>query len=60
MAVIADSSDDANTFAPLPKRLGKLRVEVDSTVALSATRAVTIQSEHPGISNCTLFFSKIS
>ena len=38
-AMEANSADARNTFAPLPKRLGKLRVEVDTTVDLSATRA---------------------
>ena len=37
------------TFAPVPKRFGKLRVEVETTVAPSATRArLPIHREQPG------------
>ena len=52
VAVTALSSAEARyTFAPLPRRFGKLRVDVDSTVALSATLAwLPMHNEHPGIS----------
>ena len=40
MAEIEASSAEARkTLAPLPRRFGKFRVEVDTTVDLSATRA---------------------
>lgn len=38
-AMEASSAEARKTLAPLPRRLGKLRVEVDTTVDLSATRA---------------------
>ena len=42
-ATAASSADAKKTFAPLPRRLGKLRVDVETTVQvtvdLSATRA---------------------
>lgn len=52
MAHTAASSAEARyTSAPLPRRLGKLRVEVDTQVLLSATRAwLPMQREQPGIS----------
>ncbi len=50
-ATAASSADAKNTLAPVPKRLGKFRVEVDTTVESSATRAwLPIHKEHPGIS----------
>lgn len=38
-ATAASSADARYTLAPLPSRLGKLRVDVDTTVVLSPTRA---------------------
>jgi hypothetical protein len=38
-AMAATSADDKYTSASSPRRLGKLRVEVETTVALSLTRA---------------------
>ena len=50
-ATAASSAEAKNTFAPVPRRLGKLRVEVDTTVDSSATRAwLPIHKEQPGIS----------
>ena len=50
-ATAASSADARKTLAPLPRRLGKLRVEVETTVDLSATRAwLPMHREQPGIS----------
>mmetsp|Transcript_20719 Transcript_20719/g.53528 ORF Transcript_20719/g.53528 Transcript_20719/m.53528 type:complete len:209 (-) Transcript_20719:2263-2889(-) len=50
-ATAASSADARYTLAPLPRRLGKLRVDVETTVELSATRAwLPMHSEQPGIS----------
>jgi len=38
-AKAASSAEARKTSAPLPSRLGKLRVEVETTVEFSATRA---------------------
>ena len=50
-ATAANSALAKKTFAPVPRRFGKLRVDVETTVALSATRAwLPIHREQPGIS----------
>eukprot|EP00405_Crypthecodinium_cohnii_P014048 CAMPEP_0206455548 /NCGR_PEP_ID=MMETSP0324_2-20121206/21818_1 /ASSEMBLY_ACC=CAM_ASM_000836 /TAXON_ID=2866 /ORGANISM="Crypthecodinium cohnii, Strain Seligo" /LENGTH=66 /DNA_ID=CAMNT_0053926273 /DNA_START=34 /DNA_END=230 /DNA_ORIENTATION=+ len=50
-ATAANSALAKYTFAPWPNRLGKFRVEVETTVALSATRAwLPMHKEQPGIS----------
>ena len=50
-ATAASSADARKTLAPLPRRLGKLRVDVDTTVDLSDTRAwLPMHNEQPGIS----------
>ena len=47
----ANSADARYTLVFLPKRLGKLRVDVDTTVAPSRTWAwLPMHSEQPGIS----------
>merc|ERR1719240_1005009 len=46
----ASSAEARKTSAPLPRRLGKLRVEVETTTALSATRAwLPMQREQPRV-----------
>ena len=50
-ATAPSSAEPRNTFAPLPIRSSKLRVEVEKTVAPSGTRAwLPMQSEQPAIS----------
>jgi hypothetical protein len=50
-AIAANSALTKNTLVFLPKRLGKLRVLVDTTVAPSRTWAwFPMHSEQPGIS----------
>ena len=44
-ATVASSADARKTSAPLPRRFGKFRVEVETTVALSATRACRASSQ---------------
>ncbi|MNN99649.1 hypothetical protein D3C81_2193500 [compost metagenome] len=50
-ATAASSAEARYTLAPSPRRLGKLRVEVETTVEFAATRAwLPMHSEQPGIS----------
>ncbi len=50
-AMAASSAEPRNTLVFLPRRLGKLRVEVEITVAPSRTCAwLPMHSEQPGIS----------
>jgi hypothetical protein len=49
-AIAANSAEAKNTLVFLPKRLGKLRVLVDTTVAPSRTWAwLPMHSEQPGV-----------
>ena len=59
--IAATSAEAKNTLAPSPSLFGKLRVEVDTTVDSASTLAwLPIHNEHPGISNLTPAFSKMS
>lgn len=50
-AMAASSAEARKTLAPFPRRFGKLRVEVETTVVLSPTRAwLPMHREQPGIS----------
>ena len=57
----ANSALPRYTWAPLPRRLLKLRVLVENTVVLSSTRAwLPMQREQPGISMREPAFSKMA